>query len=335
MPGDPMPEPIEVTQRPAPAKSVARKHWVFGLAGSSVWHCGVLAVLAAGLPTLRIAGCNWQPPSVEVQQGRASVALMASVASQAQRQKSEPLEVAELPEVEIEVQPPELEPVEVEVPKPDESLLEADPWERPSETPPPPAADPPAAREAAVEPVARREPQQADSQRVALPADTIERRQQDLEVAAMERPPGTRQAAQPQASTSAAATARPTIRKEAAQPNLDELAADEINAAAQAASAASKAREGAVDELPRIVSNPSPVYPPQALLAGITGRVVLRVMVDESGAARRVNLLTSSGHEPLDAAALTAVRRWKFRPAQLDGKSVRYEVAVPVRFTLR
>jgi protein TonB len=39
---------------------------------------------------------------------------------------------------------------------------------------------------------------------------------------------------------------------------------------------------------------------------------------------------------PLDAAAIAAVRQWRFRPARdADGRPVRVIMEVPVRFVLR
>ncbi len=79
----------------------------------------------------------------------------------------------------------------------------------------------------------------------------------------------------------------------------------------------------------------APDYPRAARESGRQGRVLLRVLVDEAGLCAAVELAQSSGHADLDAAALEAVRQWRFTPARLQGQTVQAYVLVPVRFTLR
>jgi protein TonB len=85
----------------------------------------------------------------------------------------------------------------------------------------------------------------------------------------------------------------------------------------------------------RYFSNPKPDYPPQSRRLREQGLVKLRVHVSEEGSTREVMLHTSSGYERLDNAALDAVRRWRFRPAQRAGTPVAGWVVVPVRFELQ
>ena len=80
-------------------------------------------------------------------------------------------------------------------------------------------------------------------------------------------------------------------------------------------SPASQAAEGA-DSVPSVVHNPAPIYPREAMLARQTGRVLLRVELDTDGSVLAVDVYRSSGVPSLDAAALRAVRRWRFSPAK-------------------
>lgn len=80
--------------------------------------------------------------------------------------------------------------------------------------------------------------------------------------------------------------------------------------------------------------NPLPKYPRRARWRGAEGRVVLAVQVGADGRARSVVLRQSSGHADLDAAALKAVRRWRFAPASRGGVSVEGLAIVPIRFRL-
>lgn len=83
------------------------------------------------------------------------------------------------------------------------------------------------------------------------------------------------------------------------------------------------------------VAAPPPPYPPQALRAQLTGTVLLRVVVDAEGRPIEVTVERSSGHRLLDAAARRQVlAKWRFRPAQRDGRAVPAIGRVPIAFTL-
>jgi protein TonB len=60
--------------------------------------------------------------------------------------------------------------------------------------------------------------------------------------------------------------------------------------------------------------------------------VILEAIIDEGGAVKSVNVLRSI--PLLDAAALEAVRQWRFTPARLNGEAVPVVMTVTVRFTL-
>lgn len=82
------------------------------------------------------------------------------------------------------------------------------------------------------------------------------------------------------------------------------------------------------------LSNPAPAYPPLSRRAGEEGRVLLRVQVSPDGTATAVETETSSGHPRLDAAARTAVQKWRFVPARLGSQAVAASVLVPIAFKL-
>ena len=65
-----------------------------------------------------------------------------------------------------------------------------------------------------------------------------------------------------------------------------------------------------------------------------TGTVRVQVQVGVDGAPTDVSVLESSNSRDLDRAALDAVRRWRFRPAQHDGQAVAGTVIVPIAFKL-
>jgi protein TonB len=82
------------------------------------------------------------------------------------------------------------------------------------------------------------------------------------------------------------------------------------------------------------LNNPAPDYPLMARSSGQQGRVLLKVLVTENGAAETVVLATSSGFERLDQAAIEAVKKWSFIPAKRSSQPISAYVLVPVKFSL-
>jgi len=106
-------------------------------------------------------------------------------------------------------------------------------------------------------------------------------------------------------------------------------AAPEPRAAAPVAAPATPPAFGAA-----YLRNPPPRYPPDARRSGAEGTAVLRVWVGADGQPTRVEVDRSSGHRALDDAALSAVKNWRFVPAQRGGEAVEGIVTVPLVFRL-
>jgi protein TonB len=68
--------------------------------------------------------------------------------------------------------------------------------------------------------------------------------------------------------------------------------------------------------------NAPPAYPAVARRLGEQGEVRLDVHVGADGQVLDVQLRASSGSPALDRSAMDAVRRWRFRPATVDGHAV-------------
>jgi protein TonB len=85
------------------------------------------------------------------------------------------------------------------------------------------------------------------------------------------------------------------------------------------------------EALEAATSKSSPEYPPIAKQLKLEGQVELEAEVTEAGAVDKVNIV--SGNPVLTRPAVDAVKRWKFRPFQVDGKPAR--VLAPVSFTFR
>lgn len=76
-------------------------------------------------------------------------------------------------------------------------------------------------------------------------------------------------------------------------------------------------------------------YPLEARKAGIEGRVLINVQVDESGEVVKMEVLRGVDVEAgLEKAAMDAIQKLAFQPALQRDKPVKVWVTVPVRFSL-
>lgn len=82
------------------------------------------------------------------------------------------------------------------------------------------------------------------------------------------------------------------------------------------------------------LNNPAPDYPATSRRLGEEGRVLMKVLVSADGAADEVRIEKSSGSERLDNAAMQAVKRWRFIPANKNNQALSAYVIVPVKFSL-
>ena len=86
--------------------------------------------------------------------------------------------------------------------------------------------------------------------------------------------------------------------------------------------------------LPRLLENRPPTYPQGAIIRRFEGTVVLRLEITPEGRVGGLEVVSSSGHAILDAAAARAIRAWRFAPATRAGRAVAVTVRLPVRFSL-
>ena len=79
---------------------------------------------------------------------------------------------------------------------------------------------------------------------------------------------------------------------------------------------------------------PAPVYPRLSRRQGESGRVLVRVYIDEAGLPRTVQVQASSGHARLDDAALQAVLQARFKPYAENGRPMGGWALIPLTFDL-
>ena len=85
---------------------------------------------------------------------------------------------------------------------------------------------------------------------------------------------------------------------------------------------------------PVLVHRIGPEYPDLARKLHQEGVVILRAVITTSGAVDEVQVVKSAG-PILDAAAMSAVRRWIYKSATRDGRAVAVYLDVTVNFFLR
>jgi protein TonB len=86
-----------------------------------------------------------------------------------------------------------------------------------------------------------------------------------------------------------------------------------------------------LDQKPRAVYQPAPVYPAALRSRKIDGVVTVIFVVDANG--RVANAKVEKSSDPaFDKPALDAVRKWKFEPAMKEGRKVSAKMRAPIRF---
>ncbi len=87
--------------------------------------------------------------------------------------------------------------------------------------------------------------------------------------------------------------------------------------------------------LPVAIFKPDPDYPEMGIRFRQEGRIVLRAVIDNAGNVGEIEVLV--GPEPdlgFRAAAIDAVRQWRYQPGELRGRTVAVRMTVVVDFSL-
>ncbi len=86
-----------------------------------------------------------------------------------------------------------------------------------------------------------------------------------------------------------------------------------------------------VDENPLPLKTPPPDYPVELRRQGISGLVAVVIVIDEDGKVIEAEVSKSS--DPgFEESALAAVRKWRFKPAKVEGAAVKVRVTLPMKF---
>jgi protein TonB len=89
------------------------------------------------------------------------------------------------------------------------------------------------------------------------------------------------------------------------------------------------------DLAPRAKTAIKPIYPEIAQEAGIEGVVVVQAFIDERGRVKETLILKGVPNTGLNEAAMDAIRRTKFHPAEQRERPVAVWISIPVNFRLK
>jgi protein TonB len=150
-----------------------------------------------------------------------------------------------------------------------------------------------------------------------------------------------RDAAAAEQKARAARAAQAVQEAQAAQEreSARKLEAERAQQAALAAAKAAESKAGAARSAsqrvePKLKRNVTPDFPPEAFDKGISGLVTVAYTVDVEGRTQDVRVESSEPPGVFDKAATSAVRRWRYEPATVDGVPTEAELRISIRFTL-
>jgi len=106
-------------------------------------------------------------------------------------------------------------------------------------------------------------------------------------------------------------------------PGLDGVDTSHLDIGQGAAHGDMVMTEGAVDEPPRPRRRTPPEYPKRAHVRGVTGYVILNLLIGTDGNVDQVKVLEAEPAGVFEHSAVSAVRTWAFQPATYDGQPVR------------
>jgi protein TonB len=90
-----------------------------------------------------------------------------------------------------------------------------------------------------------------------------------------------------------------------------------------------------VDVAPKPAQRSAMEYPKAARKNGITGFVLMNLLISKEGQVEKIKVLQSEPAGVFDEAAEAGVRGWTFTPAQYQGEPVKVWAKQKIRFDLQ
>jgi TonB family protein len=88
-----------------------------------------------------------------------------------------------------------------------------------------------------------------------------------------------------------------------------------------------------ITAMPKVVEEIRPNYPESAKKAGLQGRVIFDIIIDNKGIVRKADLVQGLNDE-LNQAAYEAMMKFRFRPAKMDKQTVAVKIKYAINFVL-
>jgi len=92
-------------------------------------------------------------------------------------------------------------------------------------------------------------------------------------------------------------------------------------------------RIGGNIQAPTLIKRVEPTYPDIALVAKVTGLVILEASIGTDGTVQSVRVLRSVKF--LDEAAVDAVKQWRYQPLVLNGVPTPFILSVTLNFSVK
>jgi TonB family protein len=89
-----------------------------------------------------------------------------------------------------------------------------------------------------------------------------------------------------------------------------------------------------LDQQPMIRFRAPINYPAEMRITGTTGATTVGFICDSEGHVQEAQVITSSGSDELDQAAVNGVSKWIFKPGRKGGHAVNSRMTVPIAFSL-
>ena len=89
-----------------------------------------------------------------------------------------------------------------------------------------------------------------------------------------------------------------------------------------------------VDVHPVALNPIKPAYPEKGVELGVDGKVVLLLLIDETGVVKEVSVAEANPEGIFEESALAAFREERFAPAQKNGRAVKSRVLIRVSYEL-
>jgi TonB family protein len=140
-------------------------------------------------------------------------------------------------------------------------------------------------------------------------------------------PPVRTASSNPQSAGSPSDEAKAMLARELLRATTE---ASTITDAQPAAAGAGPIRVGGSIQPPKKIRHISPIYPAEAVAAGVEGLVTLEAVIATDGTVQALSVVRSVAM--LDGAATDAVRQWQFTPTMLNGTPVEVLMTVTVNF---